>query len=86
MSKARDGAGYVGGTQISKIRKESSASDNTTGVRGVYFEAKTQKFRARIRFQGKMHNLGRFDTLEDAVKARQVAEDDIFGDFLRKLD
>ena len=85
-SKAREGAGFVDGTQLTKITNLSSESKNMTGVRGVYFETKTQKYRARIRFQGKMHNLGRFDTLEEAVKARLVAEDDIFGGFLQQLE
>ena len=85
IEKARE-AGYVDGTQLSKIVRESSASDNMSGVRGVYFDQKTQMYRVRVRFQGKMHEFGRYHTLEEAVKVRQVAEDDIFGDFLRKLD
>ena len=85
-AKAREGAGYVGGTQLCKIVRESSASENISGVRGIYFDAKTQMYRVRVRFQGKMHEFGRYHTLEEAVKVRQVAEDDIFGEFLRKLE
>ena len=57
-------------------------SDNFSGVRGVYFERKTGKYRARLKFQGKLYNLGSFTRLEDAVKARQRGEEEIYGKFL----
>ena len=79
---AREGAGFVEGTQLSKIQNLTQVSKNFTGVRGVYFEAKTRKYRARLRFQGKLYNLGSYSTLEEAVQARRVAEEDIYGNFL----
>ena len=69
-SKAREKAGFVNGTQLAKISNQSEFSDNRSGVRGVYFDGKTGKYRARLRFQGKVYNLGTYATLEDAVKAR----------------
>lgn len=82
IEKARKKAGYTEGTQITKIQNISEASDNAAGVRGVYFEPKTGRYRARIKFQGKLYNLGSFYDLEDAVKARREGEERFFGHFL----
>lgn len=82
--KARANAGFESGTQISKIKDISDSSDNLSGVRGVYLERKTGKYRARLKFQGKLYNLGYFTRLEDAVKARKRGEEEIFGAFLEK--
>lgn len=83
---AREAAGFVAGTQLSKIRSTGSASDNASGYRGVYFDGKTNRYRARIKFRSKVMNLGSFERMEDAVKARQKAEEEIFGKFLETLD
>ena len=79
---AREGAGYVEGTQLSRIQKSAQESGNATGIRGVYYETKTHKYRARLKFRGQMYNLGSYPTLEEAVQARHVAEEDIYGNFL----
>ena len=79
---AREGAGFVEGTQLSKIQNIPQASKGFTGVRGVYYETKTHKYRARLKFRGQMYNLGSYSTLEEAVEARRVAEEDIYGNFL----
>ena len=80
--KAREKAGFTGGTQLAKIRMESDKSDNLSGVRGVYYDGKRGKYRARIKFKRKIYNLGYFTNLEDAIKARKRAEEDIFEAFL----
>lgn len=79
---ARAHAGFESGTQLSKIRNIPETSDNLSGIRGVYYDPKSGKYRARIKFQGKSHHLGTFLRLEDAIKARRQAEEDIFGKFL----
>lgn len=84
--KARAKAGFEAGTQISKIKDQTTVSDNFSGVRGVYFERKTGKYRARLKFQGKLYNLGSFTRLEDAVKARQRGEEEIYGKFLARYE
>lgn len=80
--KARANAGFEGGTQIPKIKDCTDHSDNLSGVRGVYLDRKTGKYRARLKFRGKLYNLGCFSRLEDAVKARKQGEEEIFGAFL----
>lgn len=51
--------------------------NNTTGIKGVSFVQKVQKYRADIQHNGKKHYLGTFNRLQDAVHARQLAEEKI---------
>ncbi|MBO7253553.1 MAG: hypothetical protein J6V25_13115 [Oscillospiraceae bacterium] len=80
--KAREGCGYTDGTQVSKIQDIDPQSDNRSGVRGVYMDGKTGKYRARIKFRGVIYNLGTFYSLEAAAKARRTAEAEMFGAYL----
>lgn len=79
----RKGAGYMDGTQISKIHGRPKESGNLSGVRGVYFDG--GRYRARLKFKGKLYNLGSFENLEDAVKAREEGEREIYGAFLETV-
>ena len=63
-------------TNIGVIRANTLKSNNTTGVTGVSYVSKTGKYRATISFRGKHKHLGVFDTLEQARKARQIAEEE----------
>jgi hypothetical protein len=59
--------------------KEQSANTglskaNTSGVKGVSFLKGRNKWRASINLAGKKVNLGTFNTLQEAVTARQVGE------------
>lgn len=86
VTQARASAGYTEGTQLSKIQNFEEKADNLSGVRGVYLDGKTGHYRARIRFQGKLYNLGSYTTLEDAVKARRRGEEEYFGQFLHSIE
>lgn len=81
-SKAREKAGFTEGTQVSKIKYVAGSSHNLSGVRGVYLDRKTGRYRARIKFKGKLYNLGSYSTLDEAVKARKWGEEEYFGSFL----
>ena len=85
-AKMRDRAGFVEGTQISRIQGQTRSATNTSGARGVYYVPKTGKWRARLRFQGKLHNLGTYANFEDAVQARKDAEERIYGAFLEQME
>lgn len=82
IARARANLGFAGGTQITKIKNRSEASENVCGVRGVYLDRKTGKYRARLKFRGKTYNLGCYTLLEDAIKARRRGEEEIFDTFL----
>ena len=47
---------------------------NTSGVAGVSYFARTGKWVAMIKGDGKVRNLGYFDTLEEAAAAREEAK------------
>ena len=83
--RMRDNAGYVDGTQISRIKSDTLIASNTSGARGVYYDKRTSKWRARLRFKGRTYNFGSYANFEDAVKARGEAEEQIYGEFLNNL-
>lgn len=82
--KMRQNAGFVDGTQLSKITNMKPTAANTSGVRGVSFDKHSGKWRAMLIFQGKRHHLGLFSRFEDAVRARKTAEEDYFGAYLEE--
>ena len=84
-ASARANAGFVEGTQLSKLRMDDNPVDTITGVRGVYYDSRKKLYQARIIFRRKKYYLGGFTNLEDAVKARKRAEEEIFGTFLDSL-
>jgi hypothetical protein len=47
---------------------------NKTGVVGVSFDKRTNRYKAKIVFRGKSYDLGRFANFEDAVAIRKNAE------------
>ena len=79
-------AGFVGGTQLSKIQDMKVNAANTSGTRGVYWHKKQNKWYVRIQFQGKQMHLGTYSNYEEAVKVRRRAEEEIFGQFLSNQD
>lgn len=65
-------------TQKQNIERSSLRSDNKSGRKGVYWDKARQKWHAQIRHNGKGLSLGRFDIFEDAVFAREQAEQEYF--------
>ena len=84
--KMREKAGFVDGTQISRITSNKLIATNTSGARGVYLERKPGKWRARLRFKGKTYNFGTYANFDDDVKARKDAEQLIYGEFLEQFN
>lgn len=52
-------------------------------VTGVSYYAKYGKYRAYINFQRKQYYLGLYEKIDDALKARKSAEENIYGNFLK---
>lgn len=59
----------------------SLKSNNTSGVTGVNWDKRYNKWEARIKKDYKQIHLGYFNDFEDAVKARKDAEKKYFGEF-----
>ena len=56
--------------------------NNTSGVKGVTWDR--GKWRVTIMLQGKQHYLGRFDDIETAKRAREIAENELYKPILEK--
>lgn len=59
-------------------------SHNTSGITGVSLHKQTNKWRAYIEYDQKYIHLGLFDTKEEAIKARKLAEIKYFGEYRYK--
>lgn len=62
---------------------KSMRNDNTSGYIGVHYSSQRNKWIAQIQIDGKNKYLGIFESIEDAIKARQDAEIKYFGEFRR---
>ena len=78
-------AGFIDGTQLSKIQNMKPSAANTSGCRGGSFNKKTLRWEAQIKFRGKRTRLGSYKNFDDAVLVRKKAEQAIFGEFLDSL-
>lgn len=68
-------------TQSQNNMNSSLSKNNTSGVTGVYFDRKTNKWAAQITINNKTKSLGFFEEFEKAVEARLQAEDKYFGEY-----
>lgn len=59
-------------------------SNNTSGVKGVYFDRTRRKWSAEIKYNKTKKFLGYFDCIGDAAKARQAAADRYHQEFARQ--
>jgi len=71
----------IDGTNVKRLTAPLH-SNNTSGHKGVYWRKSRQKWVAQIHFKGKHYHLGSYDDIKDAIMARKIAEDKMFGDFL----
>ena len=73
---------YVDGTSIPSLSQKIS-KNNKTGVKGVRWDKERSKWAASIYFKGKCYQLGRFDDIKDAIEARRIKEEELFGPYKR---
>lgn len=72
-------------TNIINISRSKPIRSNKSGVTGVHWDSKRQKWAAQIWFKNEHYNLGRYDTKEEAIKVRKEAEERLFKPFLENL-
>lgn len=82
VKRMHESAGFVDGTQVSRFTKKDRPANAASGVRGVYYEPRAQKWRARIKFKGKLMTIGTFDTIEQAAEARKDAEKELLEPYM----
>lgn len=75
----------IDGTKIGAI-KSRTRSNNSSGHKGVSWDKRQEKWYAYITFQKKMRSLGMYDRMEDAIAAREAAEDELFQPILNKWE
>lgn len=75
------------GTMITHIApKEKLNSNNASGVRGVYWNAREKRWIAKIGLRNKEITLGRFYTREAAAEARAAAEERYYQPILKAYE
>lgn len=70
-------------TITENMRNTGNYKSNTSGIKGVSFINRDQKWSADIRVNKRLIALGRFDNIEEARSAREAAEIKYFGEFRR---
>ena len=76
----------VEATSLAAINREKTIKSNTSGVTGVTWDKKRNRWIAQIVFKGNNYHLGRYEHFEDAVKARKEAEEKFFKPILEKYN
>jgi hypothetical protein len=64
----------------------SISKKNTSGTKGVVWHKNRNKWQAHISYNGKQYHLGSFDKLEDAILARQLKANELFGEFIHQSE
>lgn len=65
---------YWNGTQPDRIFSNKLNKNNKSGIKGVCFDKSRNKWLATFQYQGKHYNLGRYNTITEAEKARKKFE------------
>lgn len=68
-------------TQVENSMNSDISKNNTSGIKGVSWNKKANKWYATIGYHKKTINLGKYDSFEDAVNARIKAEKELFGEY-----
>lgn len=70
-------------TQSQNRANSKRSATNTSGYKGVCFDKRLKKFRAYIRKDGIMHNLGLFQTAKEAHAEYAKKSVELFGEYSR---
>lgn len=64
-------------------RNRGAQSNSKTGIKGVSWKAKSKKWQAQIKLNGKVYYLGVFTNIEDAAQSYAKAAKEMHGEFAR---
>lgn len=82
QERAKQAFEYVDGKLIWKSKtNKNKTSKNTTGVKGVDYRKNNGKYRAQIYNNKKCHNLGYYDTLEEAKEVVEKFRESLHKEF-----
>lgn len=68
-------------TPAEQCRNRTKHKNNTSGIIGVNWDKRSQKWRARVHINGKEINLSYFENKTDAIITRLEAEQKYYGEF-----
>jgi len=68
-------------TATQNMQNQTIRVNNTSGVKGVYFDKGTMKWRAQIVVNGRAKYIGIYGSIVDAQAARRKAANENFGEF-----
>jgi hypothetical protein len=68
------------------VFNSSIGKHNTSGIKGVHWNIKQHKWKAQINYNGQRIHLGCFENKEDAITARQLKANELFGKFVNKCE
>lgn len=68
-------------SKIENERNRGRYSNNRSGVTGVCFDKERRKWAANITYNNRKIHIGRFDSKEDAIRARLEKEVELFKEF-----
>lgn len=74
------------GTDINMLKNKKPTSRSHTGIRGVSYDKRREKYRANIGFRGQKFELGYFDTIEEAAAARKAAEERLYKPLIEEWE
>lgn len=75
-------AAFVNNTYALLLASDKLPKHNKSGVKGVCWDKRCQKWEAYIYFQKKSYRLGHYGDIAEAAKVRKAAEERIHGPFL----
>lgn len=70
-------------TQSQNMFNKGKQSNNTSGVKGVTWDKVTHNWKAQCRVNGVVKNLGRYESMNDAIAARQLVAKNVHGNFYK---
>ena len=73
-------------TMRENSQNQSMSKNNTSGVKGVAWRKKSNKWHARITIDGVRIHLGLFDSIEDAKQARVTRAKAAFGIYINSCE
>lgn len=76
---------HEGGTNLIVIAHQQPGDNNSSGIKGVHWDNRRQRWVARLAARGKNHFLGYYDDFADAAEARREAEELIHDPILSEL-
>lgn len=71
-------------TQHQNCMNKSKRVNNTSGITGVSWDKESNKWKSQIAINNRKINLGRYSTKEEAIRVRQEAEIEYYGEYRNK--